>query len=459
MEAATKNKTQPATTRLQQFLVWAWNYLSNPGLIIGLIAALAAVTVLGLVVPQQLPGHADAAVWISRLPAVIRPWGQPLYFLGLAHIFSAWWFWLPVALLLLHSLVMLANLLPGVHPRLRLTPSAPPLTWQHPLARRIEHVVRLSRPPDEWLLSLQKSLLAAGFTLNQPAAGEENRLTGAVRHRWGWLDWPAIYAGLVLLVVGLLISHTFLTHNWVTLFPDQPQAVTALGGQLEQAAVLRNGQPATALIFSPADPPRPALAFAGALYRPLWLNHNLIIPFSRQPLLTVTVRDANDESLKLIPVQEDLPPDIRIYLPLTDTGEPLYFLIPSRKLAVQISPNSAAPQTSFNVQARRGAEAVTPDEMIVEAGQSVALDGLHINLGLDYSLSALVYFDPALTFYLLALLLIGGGLLLTFAAPPVQLWLVPEVKGLGGQLYGVIETTGPVAQQTDFLERLLSVDE
>ena len=37
--------------------------------------------------------------------------------------------------------------------------------------------------------------------------------------------------------------------------------------------------------------------------------------------------------------------------------------------------------------------------------------------------------------------------------------LVPEVKGLGGQLYGVIETTGPVAAQADFLEQLLAVEE
>ena len=76
------------------------------------------------------------------------------------------------------------------------------------------------------------------------------------------------------------------------------------------------------------------------------------------------VRDGDDQILKLIPVQEELPPDTQIQLPLTDTGEPLYFLIPARKLAVQITPDPVAPQSSFNVQVRRGTEAVLPPDVI-----------------------------------------------------------------------------------------------
>jgi len=457
LESTTQKQADSSATHLEKISIRVWHYLSKPGLTAALTAVMAGVVVLGLVMPQEPPPPTDAAAWITRLPAAIRPWGQPLYFLGLSHIFSAWWFWLPAALLLLHSLIMSANLLSGVWRRL--TPAMPPITWQHPLSRRAEHVVRLPHLPDEWLSGLRQSLSAAGFTLQEADDAADDRLTGAVKYRWAWLGWPAVYTGLVLLVIALFVSHIFLEYSRLTLVPDRSQPVASVGGRLEQATVRQNGQTTSALIFSPADTARPALAFSGDLYRPLWLNHNLIIPFSRQPLLTVVVRDSEGQILRLIPAQEELPPDTKLHLPLTGTGEPLYFLIPAHKLAVQITPNPAAPQSSFNVQIRRGTEAVLSPDTMVEAGQSVTADGLHLSLGLADSLSLLIYFDPALAVYLLAILLVIGGLGAIFITPPVQLWLVPDIKGLGGQLYGVVETTGPVERQTAFLEQLLAPDE
>jgi hypothetical protein len=421
----------------------------------GLVLILVFVLLLSRLLPQSSTAP-DAATWITGLPSWLQPWGAPLYVLGAAHLLGSLWFWLPAALLLLNSLIALADCGPGVWQRLDKT--MPPLKWRHPLARRIERVVRLPQDPDSFLEKLQTALGDQGFFIYQLGESEQ-RLVAAARRRWAWLSFGAIYGGLVLLVVAFLISTYFLQIEHLTLVPLEPEISRLLDGSLElgQTPADRIGSRIT-FLADEGDQPESVLAWR--LYQPVLFNSVLIWPIERAPILVVEVADETGDLLRLIPVQEDLAPAQRLNLPLTEAGKPLYFLIPSAKLAVQISPDPTVGQDAYNVQVRRSSEDALLVNTVIRADQTLTVENLSMTMLRHHSLTVLAYSDPAFFLYIVAFLLILAGILVVLLRPPMQIWLIPEVKGLGGQLHGLLETpTFFVKAKTTFLEKLLAKED
>ena len=450
----TTRADQTLSTRIAQGAALAWYFFRRPQLTVVLAGALILAAGVGWLLPQQPAGLSNADVWIAALPAPVRLWGQPLFWLGFAKIFQSGWFWVPAALLLLNSLVALADYLPGA--RARMGQTIPSIEWQHPLAGRIEQVARLPRSPDAWLATLQHRLAAQGFAVCQPAE-DEGRLIGAVRRRWAWWGPVALYAGLALLVGGFLVSSGFGQVQSLSLFPGQSQNSRLLPGRFELTPIEWGQTAQETLVFWPDQPEVPARAYSIRLFNPAWFGGMVWLPVGRTPLLSVEVRNAANARLRLIPVQEDLPPADRLHLPLPADGAPLYFLIPAVNLAVQVQPNPADPLHLYNIQVRRGAnEPVTPENGLAQAGQPFALDDLTVTISPSQTVNLVTYADPALAVYLLAAALLLGGLAATLLWPPVQVWLMPEVKGLGGQLYGVLEKIGPLEQSGQFLAQLLT---
>lgn len=449
----TSKASPQNSTRWQRWAASAWVTLRSPKLTGLLLAIIVVVIGVGLLLPQQVTSTVDASLWIALLPQVVQLWGEPLYLLGFARIFHSFWFWLPVALLLLNSLVALANYAPGSWRRLQ--QPIPSIGWQHPLARRTEQIVRLPKSPDIYLTGLQTNLAEQGFTLYQPTE-TEGRLVGAARRRWAWLGPVAVYIGLGLVVIALLVSHYFLQLDRFTLWPQQPVTSRLLPGQFELAG-FEQGQGAAQVYFSPEGSSAPTLLFNFYRYQPALSNYVLLLPTGAEPVLTIEARAESGELLRLIPIQEDLPPADRLNLPLTGRGEPLYFAIPAAKLAIQLLPELDSGPDSYQLRARRGSDETPSDTLTVRVGQTFNLDDLSLTLTANQNLSLLAYRDPALPLYLIGGLLILGGLatLLPFLSP-WQLWLLPEVKGLGGQLYGVVEKYGDVAAATAYLEQLLA---
>jgi hypothetical protein len=89
-------------------------------------------------------------------------------------------------------------------------------------------------------------------------------------------------------------------------------------------------------------------------------------------------------------------------------------------------------------------------------GQSFEIDNLSITVVLNHALHVVARRDLGLPLYGLSLIAILGSALLLGLWPPGQLWLIPEVKGRGGQLYGVIERYGPAKDAPRFLAQLLA---
>ncbi|MBI1882510.1 MAG: cytochrome c biogenesis protein ResB, partial [Chloroflexi bacterium] len=389
------------------------------------------------------------AAWIASLPSWIQAWGELLFFLGLSRLWQSLWLWLPLGLLLLNSLIALADYLPGS--RRRLGPASPSLDWQHPLAQRAEHSARLPESPDKFLDALKELLEIRDFYLYESDKGDQ-RLISAVQWRWGWLGPVAFYAGLIGLIIALLVSQYFLQIESLTLLPLEPQPSSLFKGEFTLTDMGSEGVGSISYLAGEAD--RSPALLTWRLYQPALFDKTLILPLAIDPILTIEARDTTGALLRLIPSQENLLPAERLHLSLDEANSPLYFLIPSAGLAFQILPDSAN-NDSFNVQIRRSSELSPSAEIKAQAGQVFDVDGVAVTLSPDSSVRLMAYHDPAAPLYLISLVLVAASLL-SFWQPPLQLWLIPEVKGRGGQLYGVVEKFGSVAQVPNFLDQLLS---
>jgi hypothetical protein len=448
METVRQN-TPHLTAWLQRSATSGWYALRDPRLTIAAIVALVVVSLLGWLLPQQASPTVDAATWTVTLPVWLQRWGEPLFFLGLGRIFRSLWFWLPLALLLLNSLIALADYGPGSWRRLGKT--IPPIEWQHARAQRVQQVVRLPKSPDAFLDSLRTSLAEEGFSFYMPDEAEE-RMVGAALRRWAWLGLLAIYGGLVLLIGAVLISNAWLRIDRFSLAPLEPVSSSLFNGEFELAEA-EAGEQVGQVTYRADRSGSSAQPLAWSLYRPALFNNVVILPIEVEPVLSVIVRDAADAPVKLIPVQEDLPPGDRLNFSLAGTGAPLYFLIPANSLAVQILPDPASPE-HYRVRVRRGSETPSSEDIEAQLGQPFVLEGLSVTATLGHKLEVIAYRDPAIALYLLGFGLIGVGLVFTYVRPPVQLWLIPDIKGLGGQLYGVIEQPGSLERAARFLEQL-----
>lgn len=441
---------QPVRLKIQQITARAWQLLANPKTTALLLAVVGGVLLLWFILPQQPLPATPAEVWSSSLPPAVQPWGPALHYLGFARIFQSLWLWLPLAGLLLSSLVALAAVAPRSWQRAQNTPAN--ITWQHPFTHRVEHSVRLPAAPDEHLAALGDQLAGQKFQLH-PAGS--NRTVSASRRRWLWLAVPAFYTGIILLVMAFVLTFATLQTETITLWPFKPATSDLLGSAIELNQFDATTVTGT-VIFTPTTPSRPPLALFLTPLRPAFFGQAFIWPTGSQPVLTVEARAANGQLRRLLPIQIELAPDTRLSLPLAAGDAALYFTIPADKLAFQIGRVDGA---EYNVQVRRGSENSPSENLMVPPGSTFKIDGLSITLTQNYALSFIARRDFGLPLAALGLLLLLASGLLLLALPPWQVWLIPEVKGRGGQLFGVAEKIGPGQPASDFLTKLLAAEE
>ncbi|GAB4430765.1 MAG: hypothetical protein Kow0031_11710 [Anaerolineae bacterium] len=450
METAASSPN-PLLARLQQLLIQSWLLLRRPQTTLLLLLLLVLVLAAGWLLPQRPTAETPPAAWVDTLPVALHLWAEPLYLLGFSRVFYSIWFWGPLALLLLNCLLSLADYGPASWRRYRRQPAE--LSWQHPLARRVEQSVRLSAAPDEMLAVLKEQLAAQGFTTSDLPA-ENDRAVSAARRRWSWLAAPAIYVGLLLLVAAFLATTFSLKTEQYTVWPFNPVASPLFQSEVELYSV-ENG--VATVIFTPTNPPdAPALALFLQPNRPAFFKQVFIWPTAIEPVLTIEARDSTGAARRLMPVQTDLAPTTRLSLPLNQPDAPLYFLIPSANLAFQLLP--ADDGLSYQVQVRRGDETTATESFEAAVEQSFQVDDISVRLTTRHNISLVARRDFGLPLLVLGLLLAALAALLLLALPPWQVWLIPEVKGRGGQLYGVAETVASPVKAAAFLDGLLADD-
>jgi hypothetical protein len=393
-------------------------------------------------------------LWIASLPTSLQPFGGGLFQLGISRLLRSFWFWLPAALLLLHSLIILANYWPRVQQRWH--EPIPSLGWQHPLARRIEHSVRLSDTPDEFLDDRRAFLKQHGFSSHETAETEQ-RLLGASRRRWAWGGVFLFYGGLIGLIGAFFISHFFLEQDYLLLSTLETTPGNVPEGNFTLAAV-EYEQGRGQVTYRPTSLTETPHIVIWRRYWPTFLRGVFIFPTALTPLLSIEIHDENNTTLTLLPSQGGVAPTKRLDILLDDLTVPILFSTQNPPLAFQISPDPSGDLNRYNVQVRQAETTTLIKNIEVEVGQPVEIETLIGSLALNYKMAVNTRRDPALWLYPLGLILIVAGLA-TFFWPPAQVWLIPEVKGRGGQLYGVLETFGSQEKMEAFLERLLAEEQ
>lgn len=449
-----------ATTRLQQLTAQLWSRLSHPRWLLILIPPLLLVLGLTLFLPQQSVSDFGSAlsaetIWLNSLPGWLTGLGRPLYSLGFSQLLSSFWFWIPAALLLGHSLIALAHYGPASWQRFR--EETPTLQRQHPFSERVEQSVRLSDNPDEQLETLGEALSQMGYLLDdtsqaEPDQAAEQRQVIASRRRWAWLGPLIFYSGLLLLIGAFFISTIALERDRLTLNTDREAHGAAFNGSFMLTSV-DAAQETARVTFRPTGG-QAAKILTWRTYRPTWLGSTLIFPTALETLLTITAQDEAGALLTITALQVENPASQRLTVPRPTADEPLLFSIPNTALAFQLTPTGSSGEPLYNLQVRQGAEATLIADLSIRLGQPIPVEGLTLIVSPSYKLQALTWRDPAFILYVFSLVLLLTGLL-AYARPPATIWLIPEVKGRGGQLYGVLEGFGAAAGLSQILEHLL----
>jgi len=172
-----------------------------------------------------------------------------------------------------------------------------------------------------------------------------------------------------------------------------------------------------------------------------------------EPVLSIEVQNREGDTEMLIPVQENLSPAPRLNLALPQLEQPVYFLIPSAPLAFQVSPVAEG----YNVQVRRGAESTPSESITATLGEPFEIDNYQVLLSLNHNLSFIARSDWwLLLIFVISIATMLASVAILLFSPPWQIWLIPDVKGLGGQLYGVVEKFGSNTKSNEFLQQLLA---
>lgn len=457
---SSKSAPVQSIQSLQNLVTTSWYALRSLNTLGVLLAVLALVVGLLLIIPQETtltPAVTAENIWRAALPEWLQPAARLLQATGLSRILHSLWFWLPAALLLLHSLIALVDYLPVAWQRTKQV--VPSLEQQHPLARRIEHSVRLPGTPQEFLDERKKFLQEKGFVVTDQTWGEsEPRIMSATRYRWSWAGLIGLYGGLVILIAACVGSHFVAESDRLTISSLQTVPSLLPAGRFELQAVGPDGS--GQVIYHSNAGGGPAQRLTWGRYLPGYLAGTFILPTDIEPVLTLEVQDESGQPLELALLQEELATATRLNVSMGKLDTAIYFTIPSLDLAFQLSPDPAANGTVYNVQVQRGSETTLIENMPVETGRSYHIENLTVALSLNHNVKIFAWRDPALPLYLLGLLLALGGALLVFGLPPSQIWLIPEIKGRGGQLYGVMETLrGREATMQVFLQQLLEGDQ
>ncbi len=450
---ASQRATQFAE-RFQQLSALVWYKFCSLQITGALLATLVVVFILGLLIPQQPTADMPAEIWIALLPTWLQPWGEPLYLVGFSRIFQSPWFWVPVALLLFHSLIVLADYAVPSWKRTQAAKDTTSLEWQHPLSQRVEHSVRLPASPDKFLDELKESLAAKGFLIDPPFTNEE-RVVSAAQRRYIWFGVLTFYGSLALLCFAFLLSHYYMNTESQTLVPFEAQPSQLFDGTFELVEVNADARSGS-IVFTPKASEQAHQTLAWQLYFPKLFDMAVVWPVAMEPIVSVEAQDSTGHSNTLIPLQEDLPPTTRLNLPLDQT-EPFYFLIPKDSLAFQVSSVPASSEGDYNVQVRRRSESSPSENLMVNLGEAFEIDSYSVTISLDHNLKLIARRDwPLLLLFMLIIVVVMVSAGLLFFSSPWQVWLVPEVKGRGGQLYGVVEKFGSAKGVNEFLEHLLA---
>lgn len=446
-----------------------WRILAWIRLTVILLVWVAAVLALSAVIPQAPPHIEDPIVhsqWLANLPISARPAVERLQPLGVFNLLDSVWLRLPLALLLAHALVMLADLGPAVWRRARwsldeLSSLGKSFQFDRDLPDPVEHVSQ------QFISRLGK----AGYRVSSPQRGD---ISGqgqkdfiAWRWRWSWLGLAGIYLGLGLASVGLILGSWLGQAQGVNLEPDSPMplpAADALNVVLEKVTVPGGNplKPATgvasmSILTGVGESQRLTMRLhSSRLLRGMWLTLADL-----RPMAEVTAVDAETgENVLLQPFSPRTPAQEWVRLPLIGDPEMRFVGVPSQNVTLhvdyQIDDEDRHPAFAFSLF--RGAEPHSSHSATLGSGEKVAFDGVYYLITFDYDVMLRV--NSALWWVTVA---VGWGVVvLSFivltVAPPVYVQGSAESTRKGSRLTLAVDVLGDEQRRHRELKALITPD-
>lgn len=427
-----------------------WYTLAWPRLTVILLVWMAVVLGLSTVIPQTPPHIEDPIVrsqWLASVPVNARPVVERLQTFGVFNLLDSVWLRLPLALLLAHVLVVLADLGPAVWRRVGWlfhsssedspggAPRVDPIESWGDEVRLLGKSFRLERDWPEPTESvghqvvsrLEKSgyrVLAGAEYLpgSRKGRSESRRNFVAWRLRWGWLGLVGIYLGLGLVTAGLILAGWLGRVQEMNLEPDNPtplpmddapilvlDGVTVAGtvppmpgagAPVPGTGAARDGHPPSPatgvasmrILTEVGESQRLTLKLhSSRLFRGVWLT--LV---DLRPVAEVAAVDAEtEENVLLQPFSAHTPSQERIRLPLTENPEARFVGVPSKNVTLQVDyqyppgpqmgeGEDQPPVPAFSLSLFQGAEARPSYSISLPDGGEKTFDGVRYQVALDY---------------------------------------------------------------------------
>jgi hypothetical protein len=453
-----------------------WRILASPRLTVVLLVWVAVALAIDTVIPQAPPQVADPIVrsqWLATLPIGIRPAIERLYSFGLFGFLDLFWLRLPLALLLAHALVVLADRGPAIWHRLRR-----PSREVDSFGKSFQLERDWPQPAEPARLYLLGRLERASYhifsTQNDEAPQEERQKFIAQRWRWSWLGLAGLYLGLALSSAGLILAGWLGEVQELNLAPDDPTPLT-VGATSGPSLVLQTVE------ASGADPLRPANGLVvvrhssgvgesqdlvlrlntGRVWRGRWVTLAEL-----RPMAEVTVEEVETgQSLLLQPFLPRSSAQERVRLPLTGNPDARFVSVPSPNVTLHVDyqdhegpvqRNGQYP--AFSVSFYRGAESTPSQIDSLRDGQTVEADGLRYTVTFGYDATLRV--NSTLWWILVALgwAVTATSIIALVLASPVYARISVESDGEGSRVSLMVDTIGDEGRRHRELRALVTPD-
>jgi hypothetical protein len=378
-----------------------WRVLASPYLTVILLVWTAVILAFSVIIPQAPPHVEDAVVrsqWLADIPIIARPLVERLQPLGLLDLLGSAWLRVPLALVIAHSLVALANWIPMLWYRLG-WPSLVQAGGEDWQTVEIADPGRSFRLEGSWAESSGQSqppamqwLAEAGYHVRP--GGSQSEFV-AWRWRWSWLAVAGVYVGLALAAFGLIVGG-WLNQvaevdvqpggNPVPLSPANVPAltldrVTAVGSDPLRPAAAE----ASLRVLTGAGEGQPLRVplHGSQLFQGTWLTL-----FDLRPIAVVTATDAATGGKVLLqPFSAHTPPQEVVRLPLTENPEASFVGVPAKNATIRVDYQPPANQSSppiFSLSYFRGVATQPSRSLTLESGSEVTLEQIRYRLTFDY---------------------------------------------------------------------------
>jgi hypothetical protein len=377
-----------------------WRILASPYLTIILLVWTAVILTFSVVIPQAPPHIEDAVVhsqWLADIPVVARPLVERLQPLGLLNLLGSAWLRLPLALLIAHSLVVLADWIPALRNRLGwpIPALAEDEAWRQdkiPGPGKSFHLEgNRAESSDQFRQRATQALAEAGYRV-RPGSGQPDFV--AWRWRWSWLAGAGVYVGLGLAAFGLTMGGWLNRVDEVDIQPGNPaplspanvpalaiDRVTAVGDDPLRPTAAE----ASLRVLTGAGEGRPLTLslHQSRLFHGMWLTL-----FDLRPIAIVTATNVvTGDKVLLQPFSAHTPPQEAVRLPLNENPEARFVGVPVRNVTIRVDYQPPASRSSppiFSLFFFRGVATQPSQTLSLESGSEVTLDRIRYRLTFDY---------------------------------------------------------------------------